>query len=55
MKDQIREKLLLDREREIITREIASLTREIPVQIHQERLDFKYIGTRFPSPIGRPR
>jgi len=44
--DQIREKLLLGREREIIDRELASLKENIPVVIHREILDFNYTESR---------
>jgi parvulin-like peptidyl-prolyl isomerase len=44
--DQIREKLLLEREREIIDRELASLRKSIPVVIHRESLDFNYLAPR---------
>jgi parvulin-like peptidyl-prolyl isomerase len=47
VKDEINEKLLGEREREIINRELASLMKQIPVQIHRDKLDFKYIGTRY--------
>jgi len=47
VRDQIKEKLRLDREREIINRELASLRKEILVVIYQDRLDFNYIGTRY--------
>ena len=47
VKDRIKEQLRLDREREIINRELASLRKEIPVVIYRDRLDFTYIGTRY--------
>jgi len=46
VKEQIREKLQLERERRIIEQELASLLNKIPVQIHRERLGFNYVGTR---------
>lgn len=49
VKDAIREKLLLERKREIIDKELASLASQVPVEIDTERLGFNYIGTRFPS------
>jgi foldase protein PrsA len=45
--DQIKEKLRVEREREIINRELEAARKEIPVAIHREQLDFKYIGTRY--------
>jgi peptidyl-prolyl cis-trans isomerase C len=47
VKDQIKEQLRLDREREIINRELASLKKAVPVVIYRDRLDFNYIGTRY--------
>jgi parvulin-like peptidyl-prolyl isomerase len=49
VKDEIKEKLLLDREREIINRQLAHLMNQIPVEIHRHRLSFNYIGNRFSS------
>jgi parvulin-like peptidyl-prolyl isomerase len=40
--DEIREKLLLEREREIMDRELASLRQSISVVVHRESLDFNY-------------
>ncbi len=53
--DQIKEKLRLEREREIINKELESLRKEIPVVVHRELLDFKYLGTRYRSPEGNSR
>lgn len=50
VKDQIMEKLSLEREREIINRELQALVNQIPVRIHRDNLDFKYMGARFASP-----
>ncbi len=47
VKDQIKEKLRLAREREIINRELETLRKEIPVVMHRELLGFNYIGTRY--------
>jgi peptidyl-prolyl cis-trans isomerase C len=52
VKDQIKERLTLDREREIINRELVSLVGRITVEVYRERLDFNYIGTRFAPPEG---
>ncbi len=49
VKDQIRERLQQEKERELIDNELASLVARIPVRIHRDKLDFKYIGTRFPT------
>jgi parvulin-like peptidyl-prolyl isomerase len=51
--DQIREMLLLEREREIISRELASLMKQIPVVIHRENLGFTYVGTRYSAGEGK--
>jgi len=47
VKDEIQEKLLLQRERDLIARELDSLMKQTPVKIHLENLDFKYLGNRF--------
>ena len=47
VKDEIQEKLLLQRERDLIAREVDSLMKQTPVKIHLENLDFKYLGNRF--------
>ncbi len=47
VKDQIKEKLRLEREREIISAEIESLKKEMPVVIHRDLLGFRYIGNRY--------
>jgi parvulin-like peptidyl-prolyl isomerase len=46
VQDQIREKLMLEREREIIDRELESLRDSIPVVIYRESLDFNYLESR---------
>jgi parvulin-like peptidyl-prolyl isomerase len=48
VKEQIKERLQQDRERELISQELAALAGRIPVVIHMDKLDFKYISTRFP-------
>ncbi len=47
VKDRIRDRLLLERERAQIERDIAALTKEIPVEIYADGLTFRYVGTRF--------
>ncbi len=49
VKEQIRERLQQERERELITNELAELAAKVPVIIHRERLDFNYVGSRFAS------
>jgi parvulin-like peptidyl-prolyl isomerase len=46
VEDQIREKLLLERQREALAGELASLAQRIPIQVDRERLEFKYTGAR---------
>ena len=47
VKQQIREKLQLERERDIINREVARLSKEVPVEVFRDNLGFTYIGTRY--------
>lgn len=47
VRDQIHEKLRLERERGILNAELQSLVNQIPVEIHRDKLDFNYLGTRF--------
>jgi len=47
VRDDIREILRMERERESIREELASLMTKFPVEIHREKLNFNYIGTRF--------
>jgi parvulin-like peptidyl-prolyl isomerase len=47
VKNQIKERLLREREREIINVELAALIKQIPVEIHREQLNFTYTGSRF--------
>jgi peptidyl-prolyl cis-trans isomerase C len=47
VRDQIQEKLLAARQREIIEKKIAALEAEIPVSIYRDKLGFNYAGTRF--------
>ncbi len=47
VRDQIREKLLREQERKLIEKELVTLTSRIPIEIHQNNLDFKYVGTHY--------
>jgi parvulin-like peptidyl-prolyl isomerase len=47
VQDEIAERLALERERKRIDAEIEDLVNRIPVQIHRERLGFRYVGSRF--------
>ncbi len=49
VEDQIQEKLLLERQREALAKELAALESQIKVQLVREKLDFKYVGTRLAS------
>ncbi len=49
VKDQIKERLLQERERELINKELASLADRIPVEIYRDKLDFTFKSTRFAS------
>jgi parvulin-like peptidyl-prolyl isomerase len=53
VEDQIQEKLLLERQRAALDKELASLADQIPIQVDRERLDFRYIGTRLASRGGK--
>jgi len=46
VEDQIKEKLLLERQRAALAGELASLAQRIPIQLDRERLEFKYTGAR---------
>ncbi len=45
--DQIREKLLLERQRAVLDDELASLVKRIRVEIYPNVLDFRYVGNRY--------
>ncbi len=47
VKDQIRERLQQEKERDLIDKEVAGLAARIPVRIYKDKLDFRYIGSRF--------
>ncbi len=48
-RDRIREKLLMERQREALAREVQSLVKRTPVAIYRDNLGFNYVGTRFAS------
>ncbi len=50
---QIQEKLLLERQRAALDKELASLAAEIPIQVDRDRLDFKYVGVRLAARGGK--
>jgi parvulin-like peptidyl-prolyl isomerase len=49
VKEQIRDRLLREQERRAIDKELAALRDRIQVKINQDKLDFRYVGTRFPA------
>ncbi len=49
VEDQIQEKLLLQRQREALAKELAALESQIKVQLDGGKLDFKYVGARVAS------
>jgi parvulin-like peptidyl-prolyl isomerase len=52
VEDQIRSKLLLEREREIVNKELAALRKSIPVEIRPAELDFIYVSALFSTAEG---
>ncbi len=52
VEDSIREKLLLERKREMINKELESLRKQVPVIIYRESLGFNYIGTQYATGEG---
>jgi len=52
VEDEIRGKLLLEREREIVDNELATLRKNIPVEIRRSELDFTYVSGQFPTTEG---
>jgi parvulin-like peptidyl-prolyl isomerase len=52
VEDKIREKLLVERQRAALDKELASLADQVSIQLDRDRLDFKYVGTRL-APRGR--
>ncbi|MBZ5499190.1 MAG: peptidylprolyl isomerase [Acidobacteriia bacterium] len=44
---QIQEKLLQQRQRAALEKELESLAQKVPIQVDHEKLDFKYVGARF--------
>jgi parvulin-like peptidyl-prolyl isomerase len=52
VEDQIKSKLLLEREREIINNELAKLRKNTPVEIRRSELDFTYVSAQFTTTEG---
>jgi parvulin-like peptidyl-prolyl isomerase len=53
VEEQIQEKLLLERQRAALDKEMASLASQIPIRVDREHLNFKYVGTRLPAGGGK--
>lgn len=49
VKDQIRERLQQEQERDLINKELASLASRTTIRVDRDKLDFKYISTRYPA------
>jgi parvulin-like peptidyl-prolyl isomerase len=47
VEDEIKSKLLLERERELVNNELATLRKKIPVEIRRSGLDFTYVSAQF--------
>ena len=52
VEDKIREKLLVERQRAALDKELASLADSIPIRLDRDRLDFRYVGA---GPAARGR
>jgi len=52
VEDRIREKLLVERQRAALDRELTSLADQVPIRLDRDGLDFRYVGTRL-APHGR--
>lgn len=55
VESQIHEKLLQERQRVALDKELASLTNEMPVEVDRDRLGFKYTGIRLAAHGGKPK
>jgi peptidyl-prolyl cis-trans isomerase C len=53
VEDQIQEKLLLERQRAALDKELSSLANQIQIQVDREKLDFKYVGSRLTTRGGK--
>ncbi len=53
VRDQIQEKLLLQRQRAALDKELASLATQIPIQVDRHKLDFNYVGARLATRGGK--
>ena len=52
VEDQIKSKLLLERERETVNSKLATLRKSIPVEIRPSELDFTYVSAQFTTTEG---
>lgn len=53
VENQIQEKLMLERQRVALDKEMASLANQVQIQVNREKLDFKYVGARFATRGGK--
>jgi parvulin-like peptidyl-prolyl isomerase len=51
--DQIQEKLMLERQRAALDKELAALANQTPIRVDREKLDFQYVGTGLASRGGK--
>ena len=55
VESQIHEKLLQERQRVALDKELASLTNQMPVEVDRDGLGFKYTGSRLAARGGKPK
>ncbi len=55
VESQIHEKLLQERQRVALDKELASLTNQMPVELDRDRLSFQYTGSRLAAHGGKPK
>lgn len=55
VESQIHEKLLQERQRAALDKELASLTDQMPIDVDRDRLSFKYTGNRLAAHGGKPK
>jgi peptidyl-prolyl cis-trans isomerase C len=55
VESQIHEKLLQERQRVALDKELESLTNQMPVKVDRDRLSFKYTGSRLAAHGGKPK
>ena len=55
VESQISEKLVLERQRAALDKELTSLANQIPIQVDRETLNFKYTGARLAAREGKSK